>query len=212
MLLIYTGKDSQLVNLTKMSSVNNHSKKKSASFETLRSSVYSLKCAYTVVDLIALVSGELPQDTGAAFQEDQSAAQLIVDKAILIDNLKPVDLLTSTGKVANVHDVTDLKSMSEDIAFLIFNCVVDGSVVDYRVTTANSLSFQFYLKLPQYIYDVGTDTTSPVAKARIFQRLTLYLRHCLLYFKLMVLFNQPLQSNQQLQPLLLLLVGVLPLP
>ena len=74
MRVINSGKDSQPVNLPKMSSVKNHSWKKSASFETLRRCVYSLKDAHTVADLISLISGELPQDTGASFQESQSSA------------------------------------------------------------------------------------------------------------------------------------------
>ena len=101
-----------------MSPVNNHSWKKIASFETLRRSVYSLKSVCTVADLVSLVSGELSQDTGVAFQEAQSAAQVIVNKAIFIDNLDPVAFLTSIGKVSNIDDVTNLKSRSEYITFL----------------------------------------------------------------------------------------------
>ena len=66
---------------------------------------------------------------------------MIVNKAIIIDNLEPVDFLTSAGKVANIDDVTNLKRRSEDITFLRFKCVVNGSVIDYRVTTVNPLSF-----------------------------------------------------------------------
>ena len=159
------GKVSPPVNLSKMSSVNNNSWKKSANFETIRRSVYSLKISHTVADFIALVSGEIPQDTGVAFHEAQSSAQVIVDKAILIDNLEPVTFLTSTGNVAIIDDVTDLKSRSEDITFLRFNCVVNSSVIDYRATIFKPFSFQFCLKLPQYIYDIGKCTATPVAKA-----------------------------------------------
>ena len=70
-----------------MSSVNSRSWKKLASFESLKYNVYSLSSARTVADLISMVSYELPQDTGAVFQEAQSAAQVVTDNAILADNL-----------------------------------------------------------------------------------------------------------------------------
>ena len=37
--------------------------------------------------------------------------------------------------------------------------------MDSEITTVNPLSFQFYLKLPQYIYDVSDNTATPVLKA-----------------------------------------------
>ena len=164
---VYIGKDSQPVNLAVMFSVNSHSWKKSASYESLKRNVYSLAIAHTVADLISMVSNVLPQDTGGAFQEAQSAAKMVMDNAILVSNLESSAFITSAGKVANIKDTIDLKSRPDNISFLRFNCVVDGAAIDSRVVTVNPLSFQFSLKLPQYIYDITADTATPVVKVCI---------------------------------------------
>ena len=65
---VHIGKDSQPVNLVQMSSVNSHSWQKSASFECLKRTIYTLAGAHSVADAIALASSELPLDTGSAFQ------------------------------------------------------------------------------------------------------------------------------------------------
>ena len=67
MRVAYIEKDSQLVNLAVTSSINSHSWRKLASYESLKRNVYSLATAHTVADLISVVYNELPQDTGAAF-------------------------------------------------------------------------------------------------------------------------------------------------
>ena len=112
-----------------------------------------------------MVSNELPQDTGASFQEFQSAAQILLDNALLLGNLELLAFLTLVDKVAHIDNATILKSRPEDISFLRFNCVVDGATIDSRITAVNPLLFQFYLKLPQYIYNVSADTATPVLKA-----------------------------------------------
>ena len=67
MRVVHIRKDSQPVNLVVMLSVNSHSWRKSASYESLKRNVYSLATTHTVADLISVVYNELPQDTGAAF-------------------------------------------------------------------------------------------------------------------------------------------------
>ena len=86
--VVYIGKDSQPVFLPKMVSVNCPSWEKAASFGILEDTVYSLSESHTVADLVNLASNELPLDTGAAFQEAQSAAGEIMDQVIRFDNLE----------------------------------------------------------------------------------------------------------------------------
>ena len=62
-----------------------------------------------------MVSNELPQDTGAAFQESQSVARMVIDNALLVGNLEPIAFLTSTGKVINIEDAINLKNSPDDI-------------------------------------------------------------------------------------------------
>ena len=160
MRVIHIGKDSQPVTLPKMVSVNSHSWKKSASFGTLHNSGYSLVVSHTVADMVALVSNELPLDTGPEFQEAQSAAQLIADGALQIDNLEPLTFLNSTGKSVQIDDVDDLDSRPSDITFIKCRCVVDRSITDNRITSATAISFQLCLRLLKYIYDINAKTTT----------------------------------------------------
>ena len=114
-----------------------------------------------------MITNEIPQDTGAIFQEAQSAAQIVMENALLVSNLEPLEFLTSTRNVTNIDDLINLKSRPVDAFFLSFNCVVDDAAIDSRVITVNPLLFQFSLKLPQYIHDITADTTIRVVKVCI---------------------------------------------
>ena len=102
--VVHVGKDAQPITLLTMASVNCPSWRKSANFESLKCSVYSLLGAHSVADLISLTSDEMPQDTSAAFQEAQSSAKSIIDTMLDVSNLEPLAFLTSSGKIAHVDD------------------------------------------------------------------------------------------------------------
>ena len=139
MRVAHIGMNSQPVNIAGMSSVNSHSWKKSVSFEYLKCNIYPLASAYTVADLISIVSNELPQDTGAAFQEAQSTARSVNGNILLVGNLETLAFLISTGNVTNIEDASRLKSILDTISFLRLNCVVDGEAFDNRVTKDNPM-------------------------------------------------------------------------
>ena len=105
-----------------MVSVNCPSWEKAASFGILEDTVYSLSESHTVADLVNLASNELPLDTGAAFQEAQSAAGKIMDQVIRFDNLEPLAFLTSQGKAIKIKDADDLDKRSVDITYMKFRC------------------------------------------------------------------------------------------
>ena len=50
--------------------------------------------AYYVADIMSLVSSELPNDTGATFQESASSAKMIANSILNIGFLDPVRWLT----------------------------------------------------------------------------------------------------------------------
>ena len=164
--VVYIGKDAQPINLAQMTSVNSHAWQKSASFESLKRTVYILAASHTVTDIISLVSNELPQDTGAAYQESQSTAQTIINKANFLGNLDPVAFLSSTDKELKVvNDPSDLSTLPDDISFIWFTFILDAGTCDPRVVKVDPLLLQFSLKLPQYIYDVTAKTTNVITKA-----------------------------------------------
>ena len=156
MRVVYIGKEQQPINLSEMVSINSHSWKKAASFGTLMDSVSSLVDSHTVADIVAMVSNEIPIDSGAALQEAQSAAQLIAGSVLNPQFLEPVAFLTSTGNEANLGDPDDMENREVDITYVRFRCSMHGSSVDSRVVNAPDLSFHFCLRLPQHTYDEAT--------------------------------------------------------
>ena len=87
---------------------------------------------------------------------------MITDKAFTIPHLEPLAFLTSSAKVVNFgDDIIDLSERPEDITFVRFRRVLDGSSLDKRVIHTHPLSFHFCLRLPQYLYDVDTKIVTP---------------------------------------------------
>ena len=164
--VIHIEKDYQPVSLPQMVSVNSENWQKSASYQVLKNSIYSLLEAHTVADVMILVSNELPMDTGSTFQEAQYASKSIINQALLMEHLEPMAFLTSTGKTVNVDDVSNLKKRSDNINFRKFRSILNASALDKRVTHVPALLFNFCLKLPQYIYDVETDDETSTTASR----------------------------------------------
>ena len=73
-----------------MVSVNSHSWKKAACFNNLVGSVDSVVNSHTVADIVAMVTNEIPIDSGAALQEAQSASKFIVESILHPTFLDPV--------------------------------------------------------------------------------------------------------------------------
>ena len=161
--VVHIGKDMQPVSLMTMASINKQPWEKSASFEGLRRTVYSLVDTHSVADVITLVSEELPHNTGAAFQESAATAKSMMDSILNIAHFEPIAFLTSTNKVVKISNPDDLDQRPDDISFLRFRCIADGTAIDNRVARADVLNFQFCLRLPQHIYDVKGETYKAVA-------------------------------------------------
>ena len=132
---------------------------KSANFETLNDSVDSLVETHSVADIIALVGNEIPIDTGASYQEAQSASKFIVDSLLNPMFLDPISFLKSDSDEVKIGDPSDKTQRPVDITYVRFRCTIHGSSIDPRVIKALDLSFHFCLRLPQHTYD---DTTSIV--------------------------------------------------
>ena len=161
--LVHIGKDMQPVTIVKMSSINSHAWKKSACFDSLQTTIYNLAESHTVADIISLVSQELPLDTGASYQASEAAAKSVIANVCKINILEPLCFLSSSGRTLAITDPDDLDARPDDITYLRVRCNLDGKVVDKRVNRAEPISFQFCLKLPQYLYDTNTKNVSPIA-------------------------------------------------
>ena len=124
--VVHIGKNKQPVTIVKMVSINEQAWKKSACFESLRNTVYSLVDAHSVAEITALVTNELPLDTGSCFQASQFAAKSVLEDMLKIGFLEPLAFMNSTGKVVQIDDPNDIMKRPEDITFLRLRCTTDG--------------------------------------------------------------------------------------
>jgi len=84
--------------------------------------------AHSTTDITALIAQEIPMDTGSSFQEAQAAAKFVTDEVV---------------NICNLHPSVKLSEKPENLTFFRFQCDLDGSTVDKRVTKAGDLSFQY---------------------------------------------------------------------
>ena len=160
---VFVGKDQHPVTIMQMAHVNDPAWKKAASFENLRNNAHSLLEAHSIADIMALIANEVPMDTGAAFQEAQAATAKIMDEVFNVENLHPSAFLNSDGKTVKFTPTVGLKERPDDLTYFRFQCDLDGSEVDKRVTTAGEFNFQFCLRLPQHLFCVKDDTVETIS-------------------------------------------------
>ena len=159
---VMVGKDQHPVTIMQMAHVNEPTWKKAASFENIFNTAHSLLEAHNVADIMALVANKIPMDTGAAFQEAQSASKRITGDVFNIVNLNPSMFLNSDGKNIKFTPTIKIAERPEDLTYICFQCDLDGSELDRRVTTAREFSFQFCLKFPKHLFHIKDRRTHHV--------------------------------------------------
>ena len=161
---VNVGKDQHPVTIMQMPHVNETVvRKKATSFENLCNTAYSLLEAHSTADIMALITKEIPMDTGADFQEAQVAAKMIIDNVFNIANLNPNAFLNSDGKTLKFAPTGNLSERPEDLTFFRFQCDLDGHDIDRRVMTAGEFSFQFCLRLPQHLLNLADNTIEDIS-------------------------------------------------
>jgi len=156
---VYVGKDQHPVTIMQMPHVNEAVWKKAASFENLCNTVHSLHEAHSTADIMALITTEIPMDTGTAFQEAQAASKVVMNHVYNIGNLNPSAFLNSVGKTLKVAPT----ARPEDLTFFRFQCDLDGREIDNRIMMAGDISFQFCLRLPQHLLNVANNTVEDIS-------------------------------------------------
>ena len=161
--VVHIGKDIQPITIVKMVSVNREIWEISACFQSLKNTVYSLVESHSPAEVNAFVSGELPIDTGAAFQAAQTSAKEIMDSMLSIQYFDLVAFLTANHSTVGIGDPENLINRPDNIYFIKFSCTTYGASQDIRVTPADTLSFQFCMYLPQHWFDVAAKIVSIVS-------------------------------------------------
>ena len=158
--IVYIGKDKYPMSILEMAPVTEDGWKKSASFESLSSTVRGQIEIQNTADLISVISQEIPIDVTTAFMESTLVKEKIMSSMTDIGNLAGLAFLHSDGKKAKNLASCDLKDRISDLNYIKLGCSLDGSAVDTRVCQS-PIDFQFCLKLPQSLYNTGTGTVVP---------------------------------------------------
>ena len=162
---VLVGKDQQPVTIMQMASVNKSAWRKAANFDNLRNTGHSLLETHSIVDVISLVSNKLPIDTGAAFQESQEVAKMVMGSALRVENLHPSAFLNSEGKQLKFHPAAMLAERPEDLSYFRFQCELDGLTLDRRVIDTGEFSIQFCLALPQHLFHVKDGSVEEITSS-----------------------------------------------
>ena len=127
---------------------------KHSCFDTLCTNLYHLSDGdHNMADIANVVMDEIPSNSNAAFQESQYSSNAVKKAVMAVDNLTP-DIILDSMEQNMLPDLSKpLKDHNQDISFLIFRSMVDCYAVDYRITTADSLSTYFSIRLPHHIFD-----------------------------------------------------------
>ena len=125
--IVHIGKDMQPVTIVKMVSVNKETWEKSACFQSLKNTIYSLVESHSPAEVTAFVSGELIIDTCAAFQTSQTAIKEVMDSMLSIQHLDQVAFLTAQNDTVGIGDPGNLVSRPDNISFIKFSCTMYGA-------------------------------------------------------------------------------------
>ena len=150
-----------------MASLTSHSQQKKSCCDTIRTNLYHLSDGdHNVADIVDMVMDEILSNSNATFQESQYSSDAVKKAVMALDNLTPETILYSKEQDMLLDLSKPLKDRNQDITFMISRSMVDCYVVDYRITTADSLPTHFSIRLPHHIFDISKYSVtliSPVA-------------------------------------------------
>ena len=96
--IVYVGKDKYPMSILEMAPVDDDGWKKSASFESLSSTIRGQIDVQNTADLISVISQEIPIDVTTAFTESTRVKEKIFGSMTDINNLTGLACLHSDGK------------------------------------------------------------------------------------------------------------------
>ena len=73
-----------------------------------------------MADIVNMIMEEIPSSSSAAFQESNSAAEVVRKSILLIDNLTPSAILDSSERVLHIDLSEPLKDRVEHISYIVF--------------------------------------------------------------------------------------------
>ena len=141
--------------ILKMALIDDDVWKKSASFESLASSVKGQMDVHSCSELATLISSELPIDVTTAYMESKVVREDILSCMTKVENLTGLAFLSSTGHTVKSLASVAIEDRLPDITFIKLACTLVGSTIDSRIEQ-NPFDVQFCLRLPQSFYNPET--------------------------------------------------------
>ena len=148
------------MNILETAPVDDDGWKKSASFESLSSTIQGKMYVQNTADLISAISKEILINVTIAIIVSTRVKEKIISSMNNIGNLTDLVLLHSNSKKAKNLASCDLKDRASDLACIRLSFNLDEKAVDTRVSQA-STDFQYSLNLSQSIYDPSTGMIVP---------------------------------------------------
>ena len=160
--IVYIGKDKVPLNILEMTPIDSPAWKKSASFESLCTTLRGQADIHVVSDLLSLASLEIPIDTTSAYMEATRIKDAVVSSTYDILNLTGLAFIRTDGNQIQNLVSSKLEDRKEDMVYIKLGCCIDGKAVDTRIDQP-PIDVQYCLKLPQSSYNKATGKLETLA-------------------------------------------------
>ena len=115
---VYVGKDKSPLSILEMAPIDGDVWKKSASFESLFSTIRGQMDAHSTADLISIISQEIPIDITAAYMESTKIKNSMISSMTDIGSLTGISFLLGNGsKSKSLVSCAD-KDRIEDLSYI----------------------------------------------------------------------------------------------
>jgi len=126
--------------------------KKSATFESILSTICIKINVQNTADLMSIMSQEMPADVTEACMESTRCKEKIIASMTDVNNLSGLDFLHSNSHKSKNLACYNKKDRYVNVTYIKLGCCIDGRHIIQHITQA-PVNFQFCLKLPQSLYD-----------------------------------------------------------
>ena len=144
---IAVGKDGIELDIMTMAPPAGEQFMRSTCFEHLVNTLHDNRSCFTAAELTAALSSELPISTVTALETAHQACLPISSAPLQVSNLHLRGFRNCRGNDVKIKN-DFLKNRPEDLLYAYFDCTIDPSQIDHRITQ-KPYSFSFCLRLPQ---------------------------------------------------------------
>lgn len=157
--LITIGKDTFVVPVPNMASINDPAYLKATCFNSLSNTAYGLLDNYSASSIMMFVNQQLPITTTIALTEASRINSTIRAAFLQTDNLQAHCFLKKNWTQATQKHTNTLKDHTAGLFAVRFACHLSGNSLDLRISSDKTFETEFALVLPQHEFDSTQGTT-----------------------------------------------------